>query len=138
MSFARSSAPAYQDNMLSTSEAGRLVGRTEDAVRAAIRRGALPAERGRDFWSVRATEVVAWAARTPAGRGNPHPRPRTAEVADILREYGSASAEEVAMLLQVHSGNARKYLAILAIQGTAKRLSDGQWVLTSTEKPLAS
>jgi hypothetical protein len=39
--------------------------------------------------------------------------------------------------MHLHVGNARKYLALLAAQCRAKRLSDGQWVLTATEVSLA-
>ena len=41
---------------------------------------------------------------------------------------GSRS-EEVAKFLQVHPGNARKYLALLGLEGRAERRPDGQWAL---------
>jgi hypothetical protein len=129
MSLALASARPSEDAVLGTREAGRLVGRTEDAIRAAIRGGTLPGERGRDFWYVRASDVIAWAARTRRGRGKSLAKPRTDEVVELLKEYGSVSTDDVATLLQVHPGNARKYLAMLGLQGRAYRRPDGQWAL---------
>jgi hypothetical protein len=123
-------ALSSEDVMLTTHEAGRLVGRSEGAVRKALGRGTLRGKRDREVWHVRAADVVAWAACSRSGPGNPLPAPRTEDTVHILREYESASAEEVATLLGVHPGNARKYLAMLALQGRARRRADGQWVLT--------
>ena len=126
-----------EDAMLTTREAGRLVGRSDGAVRKALMRGRLAGQRyrdqrdHRDYWLVRAGDVLSWAENNPKGHGPILPLPRTEEVAELLRDYGSASAEEVARLLQVHIGNARKYLAILGTQGRAKRGPDGQWVLVT-------
>jgi hypothetical protein len=53
--------------------------------------------------------------------------------AELLTEYGSLSATELAHLAGIHPGNARKYLAILAKQGRAQRLPDGQWIPTAFE-----
>jgi hypothetical protein len=50
----------------------------------------------------------------------------------LLDEFGTLTFLELAELLGVHIGNARKYLAILAKQGRAERLPDGQWVLTES------
>lgn len=131
MSLAFANANPSNDAVLGTSEAGRLVGRTEGAIRAAIHQGSLPGERGRDFWYVRTSDVLAWAARTRRGRGKSLAKPRTDEVAELLKEYGSVSSDDVAALLQVHPGNARKYLAMLGLEGRACRQSDGQWALVS-------
>jgi predicted ArsR family transcriptional regulator len=53
----------------------------------------------------------------------------------LLEDYASASADEIAVLLGVHPGNARKYLALLGLQGRAVRRPDGQWVLSHTTRP---
>ena len=47
----------------------------------------------------------------------------------MLEEYGSATSEEIAKFLQVHPGNARKYLALLGLEGRAERRPDGEWAL---------
>jgi hypothetical protein len=115
--------------MLTTTQAGRLIGRTGNAVRKAVSAGHLPGTWDRDHWLVSASAVLAWAARTPPGHGPQLPVPRTEDVVRVLGEYGSASADEVATLLRLHPGNARKYLAMLGLQGRAYRRSDGQWAL---------
>lgn len=117
------------DAMLTTTQAGKLVGRTGDAIRMAVLTGALPGQRQRDHWLVRTSDVLAWGARARKLHSRKLPVPRTEEVVALLEQYGSASAEEVARLLQVHVGNARKYLAILGVEGQAERRADGQWAL---------
>lgn len=117
--------------MLTTTQAGKLVGRRDTTVRMAIRTGTLRAERQQDYtWLVRAGDVRAWSARARRYRSQPKfSVPRTDEVASLLEEYGSATSEEVAKFLQVHPGNARKYLALLGLEGRAERRPDGQWAL---------
>jgi len=125
--------------MVTTTEAGRLVGRSGDAIRAACVNGKLPGRKdSQGCWHVDPADVLAWAARTPPGHGPRLPRPRTDEVMELLRDWGSASAEELARVLAIHPGNVRKYLAILSAEGRAQRRSDGQWVLTTAEVSLAS
>jgi len=129
---------AQDEEMLSTTAAGRLVGRSGTAVRDACVFGRLTGQKDSEgFWRVTASDVLAWAARTSQGRGRPLPAPRTEEVVQLLSDWGSASAEELAKVMQLHPGNARKYLAILAAEGRAQRQSDGQWVLTTAEVSLA-
>jgi hypothetical protein len=119
------------DVMLTTTQAGKLVGRSGVSVRMALLSGTLRGERQRDYWLVRVGDLLAWDAHAQRHRRPPQklPVPRTDEVASLLEEYGSASAEEVAKFLQVHPGNARKYLALLGLEGRAERRPDGQWVL---------
>lgn len=119
--------------LLGTSQAARLVNRKESSLREAIASGALYARPDDDgHWLMTPEDVIAWDKR--AAR-----RPRCSAVrawdraATLLGEYGSLSAEELAELLGIHVGNARKHLAILAKQGRAQRRPDGQWVLTSAE-----
>ena len=119
------------DAMLTTTQAGKLVGRPGVSVRMALLSGALHGERQRDYWLVKAGDVLAWDARTRRSRHPVRrlPVPRTDEVASLLEEYGSITSEEVAKFLQVHPGNARKYLALLGLEGRAERRPDGQWAL---------
>jgi len=136
MSFSTFEVPS--DRLLTTTEAGHLVGRSDSAVRGAVRSGLLKAVWDHNRWLVSAAAVMTWASTHKA---NPWPRtakPRTDEVVELLSDYGSASAEEVAGILGVHPGNARKYLALLARAGRAQRLEDGQWVLIGAEETLAS
>ena len=106
-----------------------LTGRTQDAVKAAIRRGELPGKREMDGWRVTPPDLLAWNARTRrSSRSSSRPWERAA---GLLAEYGSLSPQEMTPLLDRHPGNTRKYLAILRAEGRAERLPDGQWVLTN-------
>ena len=142
MSCAQDALPSEETALITTTEAGRLVGRTNGAIRGALLSGSLAGERRRDRWFVKAGDVIAWAAHTRPGHGRLLPVPRTEEVVGLLEEYGSASAEEVAKFLSLHPGNARKYLAMLGLERRALRRADGQWVLVSDgwdqEAPTAS
>ena len=94
---------------MTTTEAGRLVGRSGTAVREACVNGRLPGRKDyQGFWHVDLLMSLAWAARTPPGRRYPLPRPRTDEVVELLSDWGSASAEELARVMRFHPGNARK------------------------------
>jgi DNA-directed RNA polymerase specialized sigma24 family protein len=117
-----------QSERLTTREVAVLTGRSQGAVRTAILEGRLAGERQLDGWRVTREEALAWHART---RRIPCPsssRPWN-RAADMLAEYGAMTSEELARLLELNSGNARKHLAILAKEGRAERLPDGQWVL---------
>ncbi|MGA9854573.1 MAG: helix-turn-helix domain-containing protein, partial [Gammaproteobacteria bacterium] len=67
--------PVSEDVMLTTTEAGRLIGRTGNAVRKAVSAGHLQGTWDRDHWLVSASAVLAWAARTPPGHGPQLPVP---------------------------------------------------------------
>jgi hypothetical protein len=115
---------------ITTAEAGRLTGRPAHVFRAAISKAQIPAVKDGDgFWRMPPDDALAWHARTPR-----KPRPsRQArgyqQVAALLEEFGTLNVGELTALLGVHSGNARKHLAILARQGRAHRRPDGQWQL---------
>jgi predicted transcriptional regulator of viral defense system len=112
---------------LTTREVAALTGRTQSAVRVALGRGDLPGSRPRDKWLVKRDDALAWNTRTRViSRRSSQPWNRAAE---MLAEFGAMTAEELARLVELNSGNARKHLAILAKEGRAQRLSDGQWVL---------
>ena len=123
-------APPLDDqDWLTTTEAAALIGRTQSAVRAAINNQALPGFRrdGRNY--VRRADLLAWDQRTR--RAKRHCVPAYEHTAQLLREYQSATTPELAELSQLHPGNIRKHLAILATQGRVECRPDGQWVLTS-------
>jgi hypothetical protein len=122
-------APPLDDAELTTTEAATLVGRSQSAVRAAINNHTLPGFRrdGRNY--VRRSDLLAWDQRTK--RHERHCVPAYERTAQLLREYRSATTPELAELSQLHPGNVRKHLAILATQGRVECRPDGQWVLTS-------
>ena len=95
-----------QRKQLTTREAAVLTGRTQDAVKAAIRRGELPGKREMDGWRVTPEDLLAWNARTRRStRSSSRPWERAAE---LLAQYGSLSPQEITPLLDRHPGNARK------------------------------
>ena len=122
-------APSLDDSdCLTTTEAAELTGRTQGAVRAAIKNHALPGFRhdGRNY--IRRDDLLEWNKRTR--RTKPRASVRSYEwTAHLLREYHSASVAELTELTHLHPGNVRKHLAILAEQGRAQCRPDGQWVL---------
>lgn len=120
---------ALDTRLITTSQASKLVNREESSVRWGIAQGTLPARPDdAGHWLLVPEDVIAWDRRTQR-------RPRCGRIrawehaAGLLADYGSLSAEELAELSDIHVGNARKHLAILAKQGRARRLADGQWVL---------
>jgi excisionase family DNA binding protein len=117
-----------QSDRLTTREAAALTGRTQGAVKSAIHDGTLQGERLLDGWRVTRSDVLAWHRRTRV-KAPRHTTRQWDKAAELLEEHGSLSAEELAPLIGRHSGNARKYLAILKAEGRAERLPDGQWVL---------
>jgi hypothetical protein len=115
------------DVLLTTRQAAELTGRTQAAVKQAIGHGVLPGTRQIDGWRVKRSDALVWHKRTRVvAKRSIRQWDRAAE---LLEEHGSLSAEELAPLIGRHSGNARKYLAILKAEGRAERLPDGQWVL---------
>jgi hypothetical protein len=124
--------------LMTTTQAGRLIGRTGTAVRDACVAGKLAGQKdSQGFWLIREADLRAWDSWSQRGHGPRLPQPRTDEVVALLSEWGCATAEELGIVMSLHVGNVRKYLAILAAQGLAERRDDGQWILTSSETPLA-
>jgi hypothetical protein len=130
MSF--SGSPSEQ---LTTRQAAALTGRSQDAVKSAIRHGHLAGTRQIDGWRVIRKDVLAWQKAT---RAMPRPSSRPWErAAALLEDYGSLSTEELTVLLDRHPGNCRKYLALLRAEHRVQQLDDGQWVLTKRKAGVA-
>ena len=113
-------------DLLTTRQAAELVGRSLDSVKRALNFGTLIGRREDGFWRVRREDVLAWDARAcrQPSRTSKRAYDRAAETLD---EYGSVTPDELAQLLMIHVGNARKHLAILSNQGRAHRHDDGVW-----------
>jgi DNA-binding transcriptional ArsR family regulator len=117
---------------LTTTEAAHLVGRTQGAVRGAIRDGHLPGIRHDGRRWVTVADLIAWDARAPR-LGARRKQPAHERTADILATYGPASVDELTVLADLHPGNVRKHLAILAKEGRVERRPDGEWALTTLD-----
>jgi hypothetical protein len=127
MSFADSAL-----DVLTTPQAAALVGRHESSLKHALADGKLPGVRTFAGWQIRREDVIAWDHQARRYR-----RGRTAtwnQAADLLATHGPATAAEVADLLDINVGNARKHLAILAKEGRAQRGPDGRWILTGPDE----
>jgi excisionase family DNA binding protein len=119
----------YALDVLTTPQAAALVGRHESSLKHALADGKLPGVRTFAGWQIRREDVMAWDQQARRYR-----RGRAAtwnHAADMLAAHGPATAAEIADLLGIHAGNARKHLAILAKKGRARRGPDGQWALTN-------
>jgi predicted ArsR family transcriptional regulator len=77
---------------------------------------------------------MAWDKQTRRYENIMRPPAAYDNAAELLAEYHSMSAVELATLAGIHVGNARKHFALLAAQGRAERLDDGQWVLTAQQQ----
>jgi Helix-turn-helix domain len=126
----------HTSELLTTAEAAELVQRAERSIRDAIAKQVLVGENKHGRWLIRREDLLAWDQKT--GRRRRHRSSPWDVSAELLTEYGSLSATELAHLMGIHSGNARKYLAILAKQGRARRLPDGQWVPIVLDHPGAA
>jgi excisionase family DNA binding protein len=110
--------------LLTTRQAAELVGRSPAAVKQVLNEGRIPGERVDGFWRVRREDIVAWDARAPRKNVKKRAYERSAE---LLAEYGSLTTDELSRFQEVHVGNARKYLCLLAVEGRAHRHDDGEW-----------
>lgn len=120
---------------LTTTEAGQLIDRSPSAIRNAICSGHLPSVRRDGFQWVDRYDVLGWDLE--AIRRRTRHRPPEERLIPLLAEHGTMDSRELAILLDLHVGNVRKYLAILAHQGRARRRPDGQWELTANHAGVA-
>ena len=104
---------SFSEELLTTTEAAQLTGRSVDAVRAAIYANLLPRFTRNEFGRplVRRQDLLEWASRRPPTTRDPHDcYERTWEA---LAEIGPASADELATYLGLHAGNVRKHLVVI-------------------------
>jgi excisionase family DNA binding protein len=118
-------------------EAADRLGVHRATVNDMVRSGRLPAHREGAHWRIDRAVFEQFAssyvkppnapARRP--RGLPTSAPRLLE---LLQEFGSASAAELAPLVDLHEGNVRKHLCLLELTGEIRRRPDGEWELTTS------
>jgi excisionase family DNA binding protein len=117
---------------LTTTQAGDLVGVSQGAVRIAVLQGRLKGAKVGGVWYVEREELLEWRRHTRSV--GPRCHQPWERVAAALGDYSSASADELSRLCDLHVGNVRKYLAILAKDRRVERLADGQWALIATSQ----
>lgn len=114
---------------LTTTQAADLVGVTQVAVRHAILEGRLQGSKLGGVWYVDRQQLLDWRRHNRGGGPRGH-RPWE-RVAAALDEFGPSTAEELSRLCDLHAGNVRKYLAILAKEGRTERSAGGLWAVTT-------
>jgi hypothetical protein len=118
--------------VVTTGIAAKLTHRAESSIREAIARQVLSASFENGRWMIAPSDLFEWDQKAQR-RSHASSRTSWDRSAELLAEYGSLNTDELAELVGVHPGNARKHLAILAKQGRAERLADGQWVPIALE-----
>jgi excisionase family DNA binding protein len=117
---------------IGTTEAARRLGVDDSTIRYAVLRKQLPARRSGAIWLIEATVLDSF--RKPAPQRNRKRDPLTPTAKNSLRllaEWGSATADELSIVIEVNAGNVRKGLAIAEKLALATR--DGSdWSLTES------
>jgi hypothetical protein len=124
----------HDDDLITTSDAARLTGRTVDAVRGAIKMHVLTSrgKNDRGYHLVLRTDLLEWhREHPPTNRARRYLGAPWDVVMDALAVIQPATPEEVAGFVGLHPGNARKHLSILAAQGRVAVGPDRQWTLTN-------
>lgn len=125
------------EELVTTTDIARITGRNDATIRSAIRAGHIPqvtrTTLGRPL--VRLSDALAWhkAIRPPA----PHTPPTWDATATALATLGPSTPDEIAAYRNLHPGNIRKHLAILAAQRRAEQRADGHWTVTAGHGPTA-
>ena len=119
-------------------EAAQRLGVHRATVNDMVIEGRLHATRDGAHWRIDRQELEEFAATYVKPRNAPPTRPRglpasTELITELLVEFESASAAELAPLLELHEGNVRKHLRLLEVAGKVRRRSDGEWELASTD-----
>lgn len=120
-------------NFLTTTEAARILGLHPAYVRTITKQGKIPAQRIDGQWQLALNDVVAYRRQLkPTLRSRTSNRllaPSAVRSLQLLQEWGSAEAEQLALVIEVHPGNIRKGLAIAEKLGFAARTGT-DWSLT--------
>ncbi len=123
--------------VLGLPQAAEKLGVTRFRVGELVRAGVIPATLMSGRWFVHEDALVRFAESfhppatvavrpRPASRGE---RTRTA-MARLLADWQEATADELAVPLELHPGNVRKHLVIMEAAGLASRDVKGAWRLT--------
>lgn len=115
-------------------EAARRLGLHRATVNDMVQSGRIPAERVGAHWYIAEPDLDRFAAayERPRNAGR-RPAPAllvSAEILDRLADWGEASVQELAAVVDLHEGNIRKHLCIAEAKGLAQRDGSGRWSLT--------
>jgi excisionase family DNA binding protein len=124
---------------ISTTEAARLVGVGSVTIRKKIRLNEVPARREGPVWLIDAAALDDLRRLVAAERRNySHVRPKPLPITptghramQLLADWGSGTSEELALVIEVNSGNVRKGLAIAEKLAFAIR-NGSDWSLTDS------
>lgn len=118
---------------LTLPEVAQELGVTRSAVYLMIRDGRLAGMQCGPRWHVRREDLEAFKQTyDPAPTAGRRFGPRNGDygpavVLELLHEWGSATTDELAEILERHPGNIRKYLKLLEHRGHATRDDRGTW-----------
>lgn len=120
---------------LTTNEAAEILGISAGRVRVYIGEGRLPAHRDGPAWRVNRRDVEEFSRTGVLFKDGRGPRPSEApsatwETLEVLAELEVASVNELALAVNRHPGNVRKYLIILRHRGFAEGLATGDYEIT--------
>jgi excisionase family DNA binding protein len=118
-------------------EAADRLGVHRATVNDMVRSGRLPADRDGAHWRIDREVFERFASTYVKPPNAPARRPRGVPTSapallELLGEFGSASAAELAPLLNLHEGNVRKHLRLLEHDGQVRRRADGEWELSTS------
>lgn len=127
--------PRFDEKWVGLPEVADVLGLHRATVNDWVRRRRLKARRRGAHWFVLRSDLEALAAdysrprNAPPRRESPILPTSAPRIVELLREFGSASALELAPLLDLHEGNVRKHLRLMEHEGLVRRQPDGQWLL---------
>jgi DNA-binding MarR family transcriptional regulator len=120
--------------LLGLNDAARQLGVERATLTRLVRNGSLPGLRLADRWYVEARDLADFASSY-----KPRRRTRAAEktsaaqakIAATLADWQEATANELAVAVELHPGNVRKHLLLLQQAGKVQRDEEGLWSLTA-------
>lgn len=130
----------HASQLLGLPQAAEKLGITRFRAGELVRAGVIPATRMSGRWFISEDELVTFAEtfQPPVVVSRPRPsrtqRTRSegtrSAIARLLRDWHDATAEELAVSIDLHPGNVRKHLALMELAGHTSRDAKGTWSLT--------
>jgi DNA-binding transcriptional ArsR family regulator len=124
------------DTLLGLPQAAEKLGITRRRAGELVRAGVIPATRIADRWFVQEGVLEKFAESfrplPPSNRRRPPIRSERTRlaIAQLLSDWQDATADELAVPLDLHPGNVRKHLVIMEAADLVSRDRQGVWRLT--------